>query len=277
MTQEQLDILNEVRVKMFYDPKKTLAEQETRLTRDLDRTFSTPEGAKKFIKDIEPYKHEIIQVAALGSLFIPLVGPLISLGLDIGDASLYAAEGDKYNAGLLLAFGLIPFGELITKVPAVKKIGRDGLANLLKKTRTSSKFTQDEIDVLKGISNNLSSLKGIALKKIMYQLFLKLPLSKTTQFLYLFSKKHPTLFNLSKIVLQIGGIKITFDKLAQYYGLTSNNLTDDEVEKIQDIEKKFDPEKTSEVLTNYIDKKLNELTPEQRDSTFIEVIKKIQK
>ena len=29
MTKEQLDIINEIRLKMFYDPKKTLSEQST--------------------------------------------------------------------------------------------------------------------------------------------------------------------------------------------------------------------------------------------------------
>jgi hypothetical protein len=37
MTREQLDILNEIKVKMYYDPKKTLSEQETRFTRDFER------------------------------------------------------------------------------------------------------------------------------------------------------------------------------------------------------------------------------------------------
>jgi hypothetical protein len=275
MTQEQLDILNEVRVKMFYDPKKTLAEQETRFTRDLDRTFSTPETAQQYLEDIGKYKHEIIQIAAIGSFFIPVVGPLVSLGLDLADSALYASEGNKYDAGLMLAFSLIPFGELVGKVPSVKKLGRDGLSKLLKKTRTKSKLSVDEVNALKDLSKEQKWLKSTMTQKLIYRLFLQLPLSKMVKFVYLLSQKYPTVFNLSKIILQIAGIKISFDKLAQYYGFFPNELSDSEEEKIKELEENYQPEKVSEVMIDFLDKKLNMLSPEERDSTFNNIIQNL--
>jgi hypothetical protein len=275
MTQEQLDILNEVRVKMFYNPKKTLAEQETRLTRDLDRTFSTPETAQQYLEDIGKYKHEIIQIAAIGSFFIPIVGPLVSLGLDLADSALYASEGNKYDAGLMLAFSLIPFGELVGKIPSVEKLGRDGLSKLLKKTRTKSKLSVDEVNVLKDLSKEQKWLKSTMTQKLIYRLFLQLPLSKMVKFVYLLSQKYPKVFTLSKIILQIAGIKITFDKLAQYYGFFPNELSDSEQEKIKELEENYQPEKVSKVMTDFLDKKLNMLSPEERDSTFNSIIQNL--
>lgn len=259
---------------MFYDTKKTLTEQ-TAFERQLDRTFSTPEGAEKYITEMGQYKHEILQIGSIATLFIPVVGPLISLGLDLADSALYASEGDKYNAGLMLAFSLIPFGELIAKIPAVKKIGRDGLANLLKKTKTNSKLTADEVNALKGIATEEKWLKSSMTKNLIYKLFLKLPLSKVVKFVYRLSKQHPNLFKLSSIILQIAGIKISFDKLAQYYDLKPNNLSDEEKARIKKLEDTYDEEKVAESLTDYIDNKLNQLSPEERDSTFTKSLKNL--
>lgn len=267
MNKEHLDILNEIKVKMFYDPKKTLTEQ-TAFERQLDRTFSTPEGAEKYIAEMGQYKHEILQIGSIATLFIPFVGPLISLGLDLADSALYASEGDKYNAGLMLAFSLIPFGELVSKIPSVKKLGRDGLAKLLKKTKTNSKLTANEVEALKGLSSETKWLKTTMSRKLMYKLFLTLPLSKLVKFVYLLSQKHPTIFKLSSIILQIAGIKISFDKLAQYYGLIPNNLSDEEKTVIEGLEKNYEAEKIAGPITNYIDKKMETLSPEERDSTF---------
>ncbi len=267
MNNKQLDLLNEIKVKMFYDPSKTLSEQ-TAYERQLDRIFSKPETAEKYLEDIGKYKHEIIQISSLASLFIPLIGPLISLGLELADSALYASEGDKYMAGLALAFSLIPFGELVGKIPAVEKLGRDGLSNLLKKTRTKSKLSKDEVEALKGLAKETQWLKSSMTKKLLYRIIVELPLSKLTKLVYLLSKKFPKTFKLSQIVLQIAGINIAFDKLAQYYGIIPNKLTDSEKKNIKKIESQYNPEKSGKTVTNYIDAKLNELTPEQRDSAF---------
>lgn len=269
MNQKQLEILNEIRVKMFYDPRRTLSEQETRFTRDLDKAFSTPAGAEEYFKNIEPYKHEIMLISAIATLFIPFVGPLISLGLDLADSALYASEGNKYDAGLMLAFSLIPFGELVGRIPSVKKLGRDGLAKLLKKTRTKSKLNLDEVSALKDLSREQKWLKSTMTKKLMYRLFLDLPLSKIVKFVYLLSQKYPTVFNLSKIILQIAGIQISFEKLAQHYGFLPNKLSKSDEKNIKMVEKNYNPVEVAESTTDYIDKNLNKLSPDERDSTFL--------
>ena len=142
MNQKQLKLLNEIKVKMFYDPSKTLSEQ-TAFERQLDRTFSTPEGAENFLKTFQPYRHEIIQLAAFGLMFIPYVGPVISTSLELADAALYASEGDKYMAGLSAALSMIG----LPLWPGAKKYTKDFILKTIKKSRLNSRLTKEESEV----------------------------------------------------------------------------------------------------------------------------------
>ena len=56
MNQVQLDILNEIRVKMFYDPKKTLSEQTVPLTGALDLKSTEKTPISKEAQDFEQFK-----------------------------------------------------------------------------------------------------------------------------------------------------------------------------------------------------------------------------
>ena len=195
--------------------------------RKKDGTIDTEKYQKDMApiyKFIDEYKHGLIDVAAIGSLFIPIVGPAISLGLELSNSALYLSEDDPYMAGFALAFALIPGGEMIAKIPAVKKLGRDGLAKLLKKARIQdAKFTKTELEALEQINKNKKWLKLTAAKEasklLVQSTFKKLSLPQIVRGMYNLSLKHPTKFNLTKLGLIIGGVWYSYEKLAEIYGI----------------------------------------------------------
>ena len=228
------DILKDILLKMNYDSSKTLneniEEQETGFTRYLDRVYSEPESATKYNKDIYEYRHGLIDIASVGTMFIPIVGPLISLGLELTNSAMYYAEGENYNGGLALVFALIPFSEILGKIPAVKKIGVVGLRKLLQKTAVkTAKYTDDEIKVLKGISDNkkwiTTRASRQAVKQTIKTTFKGQPLKKIISTMYYLGKRNPKLLNLTKTGLTIGGLWYSYDKLAEIYGI--KNKSDD--------------------------------------------------
>jgi len=52
--------------------------------------------------------HTLMTIAQIGTAFIPLVGPFISMGIGLADAAMYYNEGDKKTAGLIGVFSMIP-------------------------------------------------------------------------------------------------------------------------------------------------------------------------
>ena len=177
--------------------------------------------------------HNLIDIASIGVFFIPVVGPFISLGLELSNAALYMEEGDEYMAGLSFAFALIPGGELIAKIPAVKKLGRDGLASLIKKSRAGSNLTKTELEVAEQIGKNADEIKRLAtvsaktLEKLK-SLLSNAKFSDIVYMMYKLSKKYPKLFTLSKLTIQIGGVMYGWDKIAEIYGISDEQSTSQE-------------------------------------------------
>ena len=220
-------ILNNIKFKMSYDPSKTLNENITEQSMGgmMSPTYmSDPKNIEDFGNFIYEYRHGLIDIAAIGSLFIPFVGPAISLGLELANSSLYFSEDDPYMGGFSLVFALIPGGEMIGKIPAVRKLGRDGLAKLLKKARIQdAKFTKTELEALEQINKNKKWLKLTAAKEasklLVQSTFKKLSLPQIVRGMYNLSLKHPTKFNLAKIGLIIGGVWYSYEKLAEIFGI----------------------------------------------------------
>jgi hypothetical protein len=225
------DILKDILLKMSYDPSKTLNENiEEQMG---EKPWMTPRGMnyKEHIKLLgnvpdltSKQKHILLDIAAVGVLFIPVVGPFLSLGLELANTGLYYSEGDKYMAGFSLAFALIPGSELVSKIPAVRKLGRDGLVSIIKKARTGGKLTKTESEVVEKIvkesgwiskASKLNASIFVRAQKILKRSTLK----DLVYLTYKFSKKYPKTFNFSKLGLTIGGIYYTFEKLAEIYGL----------------------------------------------------------
>ncbi len=179
--------------------------------------------------------HNLIDIASIGALFIPVVGPFISLGLELSNAALYMEEGDDYMAGLSFAFALIPGGELIAKIPAVKKLGRDGLASLIKKSRAGSNLTKTELEVAEQIGKNADEIKRLAtvsaktLEKLK-SLLSNAKFSDIVYMMYKLSKNYPKLFSISKLTIQVGGVMYGWDKIAEIYGIGDEQSTSQEQE-----------------------------------------------
>lgn len=120
-------------------------------------------------------KHEILMAAEIGSLFIPGVGPAISMGIAGADAALYWKEGDRYTAGFIATLTLIPVvGSLAAKIPGVKQLGAAGirkLASKMAKIKAGAKpaLSKAEWSIIKNLSKHqrevLAATKQYAKKK----------------------------------------------------------------------------------------------------------------
>jgi len=239
-------ILKDILLKMNYDTSKSLneniEEQESSFTLNLNRIHSKPETAREFNREmvefVSEHRHTLLDIAAVGAFFIPMVGPFLSLGIELAHAGLYYSEGDKEGAGFALAFALIPMGELVGKIPAVKKLGRDGLASLIKKARTGGKLTKTEAEAVEQITKNKSWLSLRASKEAT-KIFIKGKLKKATLKdivfgVYRFAKKHPNKFSLGKNGLLIGGVWYSYAKLVEIYGIGEESQTPQMVTKSND-------------------------------------------
>jgi hypothetical protein len=262
-------ILKDILLKMNYDLSKSLneniEEQESSFTRNLDRIYSRPDTAREFNQFVIEHKHTLLDIASIGAFFIPVVGPILSLGLELANAGLYYSEGDDYMAGFSLAFSLIPGGELFAKIPAIKKLGRNGLADIIKKVRMNRRLTKDEMEVFQKIVKESDWISKTAKLNasilVNAQKILKSATLKDLVYLiYRFSKRYPRTFNLTKLGLTIGGVFYTFEKLAEIYNLkpseeSSPDITDEDEEiVITDYDRSWDYKKIGD---KYYTKKKN--------------------
>jgi len=230
------DILKDILLKMNYNPSKTLNENiEEQMG---EKPWMTPRGMSysENLKALQgppltkEQRHLLMDIAAFGTLFIPVIGPFVSLGIELANAGLYYSEGDEYMTGFSLAFALIPMGELIGRIPAVKKLGRDGLASLIKKARSGGNATKIELEALQQIRNNSDDIIRLATTAAKTLERLKILLSKAkfsdiVYMMYKLSKKYPKLFTISKFTIQMGGIMYGWDKIAEIYGIGNEQST----------------------------------------------------
>lgn len=182
-------------------------------------------------------KHEILMAASIGALFIPVIGPALSLGIDLVDAGIYLAEGDKYSAGLSAVFALIPLGVIGKKIGM--KILPENVKSLLSKVgkKTTIPLTAYDKKIMEGLNKN----KGLFTRytKIYGRKALIDKLLETKGSLKLitlmFRKLGKVSYNLSKLGLQIGGIYYGYDQLY--------NLMKNDTQKFVEIESKYKNEK----------------------------------
>ena len=122
--------------------------------------------------------HQVADFLSIATLFIPVVGPAISVGISLGDAALYYKEGDKKTATMTAMFPFLPFGKIGKLIPGTQKLGKEGMASLAKKIgkEGGKGLTQIEKEVadamiknkellnqeLKRISDDLSKQAGQA-------------------------------------------------------------------------------------------------------------------
>jgi hypothetical protein len=230
---------------------------------------TTFEDVGKFIYD---NRHGLIDIAALGAAFIPLVGPFISLGLELGNAALYASEGDKYTAGLSLAFTLIPAGQLIRRIPAVKQLGRNGLVTLLKKAKNPKlvkTLSKTETKALEEINKNSKWVMKTATTKLVISSFSKL-MDKLTlrgfvKFMMKWKRNNKIKYALINTTIQLGGIYYTYNQLADMLGISEDGKDTKpkvSLQKQKQLEQSFITEKSK--IKEEIEKTIsNDLTDDK--------------
>lgn len=271
------DELNKILLFMEYDMSKTYSENLTVLSEQKPDELmpfqieksgyvkGKPETVEPALKKqqqsiqemtnfFQENRHGVLQVAALGTFFIPLVGPFLSLGLELADASLYYKEGDRYMAGLTLAFAAIPVSQLVLRIPAVKKITKQGLVKILKFMEFGPKskiiLSQTEKEAAEQIAKNSKWVKYIAalnLVKSSFSVFLqKLSLRNFVKFMMRWKNNNKIKFAIGHGLIQIGGIMYTYDKLAEMLGISPKGEDIQpkvSVKKRQQLEHAFQTEK----------------------------------
>jgi hypothetical protein len=150
---------------------------------------------------------------------------------------------------LATAFALIPGGQLIRRIPAIKKLGRNGMAKLLKKVRNpklAKTLSEIEKEVLESINKNSKWAKLTAArqlsKKMAYSVVSKITLPQLVKLVYSLSKKYPNTYNITSIGLQIGGIWYSYSKLAEIYGIKPKSPKTDKENKTQPTPKELESE-----------------------------------
>ncbi len=104
--------------------------------------------------------HTVNHVLQIGSLFIPVIGPLVSAGIGLGDAAVYAKEGKTNEAGVVAIFSLLPgIGAVVNKIPGVKQLGQEGMKALASKILTKAPLNAVEQGVLTGVQANSALIR----------------------------------------------------------------------------------------------------------------------
>jgi len=196
-------------------------------------------------------RHNYLMAVSIIGVFIPFVGPAISMAADLADAALYYKEGDLYGAGLAMAFNIIPFGMLVKKIPGLEKLGKNRLGSLVKSVTEklnnsvpAEKFSKIEKEVVDWfnkeknvISKELKKSIDVKFKKSISKIFSK-ELSKP--FLMMTLKKSLQLplkfgINIGKLALNIGGVMYTYDQL---YKILSNDKVENK-RRITELQRKL--------------------------------------
>lgn len=217
---------------------------------------------------------------SIGSMVIPGIGIYISLASDLALSGLYYSQGKNYDAGLALAFSIIPFGQIANKIPGVRQLGENGFKKLLRKvtkastTQKYSKLLEIEKETLKNMVKNkewaISTVTPVIKKITINKLSKLINLEQFLRIIYnyvRFSKKNP----FKNMLLQIGGIWYTYDKLSDIYGI-KNIKTKDEV-KIKELESQT----TDEVMESALKEIDNQLTDEEFNDFMVKVKENLNK
>lgn len=136
--------------------KRVITEQPAGLGPVGGYEHQKPEAIKKAFELTGLSPHTIMTIAAIGSAFIPVIGPFISAGIGLADAAMYYREGDTKTAGMVGLFSILPgIGPLVPKIPGILKLGVKGMSSLAVKLSKGTKITDPiEIGVVNAINQN---------------------------------------------------------------------------------------------------------------------------
>ena len=104
--------------------------------------------------------HIVNNVLQIGALFIPVIGPLVTAGIGVADAAVYAKEGRTTEAGIVAAFSLLPgMASVVTKIPGVKQLGQKGMTALATKLLAKTPLNSVEQGVMVGVQANAALIR----------------------------------------------------------------------------------------------------------------------
>jgi hypothetical protein len=109
------------------------------------------EGAK-YLMELDPHTRNMI--LGIGLSFFGPVGLLLAAGVGLMDAKMYYDEGDKYTAGLIGMFSLLPSAGLLTKLGLSSKWTAKNLVPIARKIKLGQKLFPEEVEVVNKITKN---------------------------------------------------------------------------------------------------------------------------
>jgi len=148
-----------------YSKRRHIQEANQRLEeRVLSEQMSWYPGYDKDRKMAEDwYKqnaHTVNNILQIGSLFIPVIGPLVTAGIGLADAAVFAKEGRTTEAGIVAAFSLLPgMASVVSKIPGVSQLGQKGMTALATKVLAKTPLNSVEQSVMTGVQANAALIR----------------------------------------------------------------------------------------------------------------------
>lgn len=199
------------------------------------------------IQDIVSDPHFLLMV---GSIAMTLVtfgtsslavawGSAITAGMfDFMDAALYIEEGDPFMAGLAAMFALIPFGELVTRIPSIKGWTKTQVDNFLSNVKNGYKLAKNEIELLELLSSKgfrVAALTKLFIVKMKLIVLAAKDINLFTKVLFWLVKKgYLTTKFLLKFGLMIGGVFYSWYKIAEILGIKEKGESINSLEETQE-------------------------------------------
>lgn len=123
--------------------KQSYMEKQHALAARKERSFDSTFASDDFLYK---YRHEILDVIAIGALFIPIAGPFISGAIDMAHAGMYYQEGDEMMGNIMMGIAFLPGGIQVFK--AIKGAGvRKGVEKVTKEVvESGGKITGEALE-----------------------------------------------------------------------------------------------------------------------------------
>lgn len=101
--------------------------------------------------------HDAVPILQVAALFVPVVGPLLAVGIGAADAASYYSEGKNEEAALSMMLLALPG---VSKIPGVKDIGKKTINSIVSKIGTSKVLSKVENSAISKIAKNANLLKN---------------------------------------------------------------------------------------------------------------------
>jgi hypothetical protein len=123
----------------------------------------TPKQTNDTVKGWSKGNHNVNTILAIGTAFIPIIGPFLSAGIGLMDAAQYYQEGSKTEAGVAAFFSLLPgLGKVVQKIPGITQLGQKGMAALGSKIVNKQALTKVEQEIINFIGINIDLVRNEA-------------------------------------------------------------------------------------------------------------------